>query len=119
MKEILYVGYYVDTNKDFILKIGTTNDPDRRKKEHERNYRKAQAHTMPVDENFHYLLCLPLSKYNTLRYEDDNKRQWRQQQIGEYIRNDRFKLGKNPPNIKLKIRKEYEIELPQDIGKLY
>ena len=30
MKEFLYVGYYIDTENHFVLKIGTTNDLKRR-----------------------------------------------------------------------------------------
>ena len=48
-KEYLYVGYYIDTENNFILKIGTTNDLKRRQSEHNRNYKRATAHTMPKD----------------------------------------------------------------------
>lgn len=113
MKEFLYVGYYKTKDEEFILKIGTTNNLERRQKEHERNYKKAQTNTMPQDENFHYLLQIPLSKYNTLRYEDSNKKAWKAQEIGEYIRNDRFKLYRDPkPQISVKIRREYEVKIP-------
>ena len=66
MKEFLYVGYYFDENGEFILKIGTTNDLERRKAEHTRNYRKSPEHRLPKDAVFNYLWALPLSKYNTL-----------------------------------------------------
>lgn len=111
-KEFLYVGYYRTDDESIILKIGTTNNIERRKREHERHYHKALEHTMPADEFFHYILKIPLSKYNTLRYEDSNKQRWKAENIGEYIRNDRFKLGKNPPNINVKVRKIYELSLP-------
>ena len=32
-KEFLYVGHYTDTDGFYIVKIGTTNDLDRRRKE--------------------------------------------------------------------------------------
>ena len=64
-KEFLYVGYYIDNNNNFILKIGTTNDLIRRRYEHNRNYRKAKTHTMPTNHNFEYIWTHPLSKYNT------------------------------------------------------
>ena len=72
-KEYLYVGYYTSVEGEYILKIGTTNDLDRRRSEHNRNYRKSPEHTMPKNGTFEYLWSLPLSKYNTLRYEDKTR----------------------------------------------
>ena len=69
-KEFLYVGHYTDADGKYILKIGTTNNLERRAKEHTRNYRRAKKHTMPKEQKFEYDWHLPLSKYNTLRYED-------------------------------------------------
>ena len=65
-KEYLYVGHYTDTNGNYILKIGTTNDLDRRQKEHTRNYRKAPQYVMPSDQEFQYDFWLKLSKYNPI-----------------------------------------------------
>ena len=45
-KEFLYVGHYIDINGDYILKIGTTNDLDRRRKEHTRNYKRSPNYKM-------------------------------------------------------------------------
>lgn len=110
-KEFLYVGYYVDTNGKFVLKIGTTNDLERRAKEHTRNYRRAKRHTMPADSVFKYLWSLPLSKYNTLRFEDSNRELWKNLGIGEFVRNDRFVLVTVPKSVPVKIRKTYEVAL--------
>jgi predicted GIY-YIG superfamily endonuclease len=110
-KEFLYVGYYVDTDGKFVLKIGTTNDLERRAKEHTRNYRRAKRHTMPTDRVFEYLWSLPLSKYNTIRFEDSNRELWKNLGIGEFVRNDRFVLATIPKSVPVKIRKTYEIAL--------
>lgn len=110
-KEYLYVGYYIDTENNFILKIGTTNDLKRRQSEHNRNYKRATAHTMPKDGSFQYLWYHKLSKYNTLRYEDSNRLLWQEMGIGEFIRNDRFILCKIPNFVPIKIRKTYQIAL--------
>ena len=111
-KEFLYVGRYIDTNGNCILKIGTTNDLERRRKEHTRNYRKAKNYTMPTDQEFTYDWHLPLSKYNTTRYEDKNRERWQEMEIGEFVRNDRFNCGNCfPTTITVEIKKTYEIAL--------
>ena len=111
MKEFLYVGYYIDTEGNYILKIGTTDDLKRRRYEHNTNYRKAKTHTMPRSESFNYLWSHPLSKYNTLRFEDRNRAKWQEMGIGEFIRNDRFILHEIPEKVEITIRKTYEISL--------
>ena len=110
-KEFLYVGHYTDTNGQYILKIGTTNDLERRAKEHTRNYRKAKKHTLPQEENFVYDWHLSLSKYNTIRYEDKNRSTWAELGIGTFIRNDRFVCEEKPKTVQVTIRKTYEIVL--------
>lgn len=110
-KEFLYVGHYRDTKGRFILKIGTTNDLERRAAEHTRNYRKAREFTMPPDGRFKYDWFLRLSKYNTLRYEDLNRALWQKMGIGRFIRNDRFFCEKKPEVIAVTIRKTYLVKL--------
>lgn len=110
-KEYLYVGYYIDKDNIFILKVGTTNDLERRRKEHTRNYRKTPNHPMPKENEFNYLWSLKLSKYNTLRYEDKTKDRWKEENIGEYIRNDRFVCIEKPSEVEIKIRKNYIIPI--------
>ena len=110
-KEFLYVGYYVDTEGNTILKIGTTNNLKRRQQEHTRNYKRAKEYTMPKDENFTFIWHLPLSKYNTLRYEDKNREEWKNLEIGTFIINDRKKKKNGITKVPIKIRKKYEIML--------
>jgi len=110
-KEYLYVGHYRDINDRYILKIGTTNNLERRKKEHERNYKRTSENKMPANGSFVYDWFLKLSKYNTLRYEDKNRLAWQESQIGEYIRNDRFFCTVKPTEVQVKIRKVYTIPL--------
>lgn len=110
-KEFLYVGHYIDTQGRYILKIGTTNDLNRRAKEHTRNYRRTKEFTMPSNATFIYDWSLPLSKYNTLRYEDKNRQAWQDMQIGRFIRNDRFYCATKPNAITVTVRKTYIIPL--------
>ena len=111
-KEFLYVGHYIDTKGRYILKVGTTNDLARRQKEHTRNYRKAPDYVMPKSAQFEYDGAIKLSKYNTLRYEDQTRERWQNEGIGEYVRNDRFNCGSRKPNkVTIKIRKTYVIDL--------
>ena len=110
-KEFLYVGHYYDINNNYILKIGTTNDLKRRRTEHNYNYRKAKTNTMPRENEFEYDWTLPLSKYNTLRYEDKNRKRWQELAVGVFIRNDRFVCAEKPLEVEVSIRKTYKISL--------
>lgn len=110
-KEFIYVGYYIDIDGNYILKIGTTNSLERRQSEHTRNYRKASKYRLAADDQFRYVWWHPLSKYNTLRFEDINRELWQVQGVGEYIRNDRFKCPVKPEKVFVKIRKKWEIAL--------
>lgn len=107
-KEYLYVGCYTDINNNKIVKIGTTNDLNRRQAEHTRSYKRAKQYTMPSDAQFEMLGCIPLSKYNTLRYEDKNRKAWQEQGIGQFIRNDRFLVDEGVTEVTVTIRKEYK-----------
>lgn len=110
-KSYLYVGHYTDENNNYILKIGTTNDLERRRKEHNRNYRKAETHRMKQGEEFSYDWTLKLSPLNTLRYEKLNIERMKTINLGQYVRNDRFEMTEKPTKVTIQIRKEYEIEL--------
>lgn len=107
----MYVGHYYDTKGRYILKIGTTNDLKRRRTEHTRNYHKTNAYKLPLDAEFVYDWVLPLSKYNTVRFEDRNRQSWQEIGIGEFVRNDRFCCPVKPDKVEVKIRKIYEIIL--------
>jgi predicted GIY-YIG superfamily endonuclease len=110
-KEFLYVGYYIDTKGNYILKIGTTNNLERRQSEHTRNYRKGKNFTLAATDQFKYIWWKPLSKYNTLRYEDRTREKWQNMEIGHFIRNDRFMLDSVPEFVEIDIRKTYKIKL--------
>lgn len=110
-KEFLYVGHYVDENGNYMLKIGTTNDLQRRQAEHTRNYRRAKLYRMPKDQRFEYDCAIKLSKYNTLRYEDKTRKAWKDAEIGDFVRNDRFCCKQKPQRVYITIRKTYEITL--------
>lgn len=110
-KEFLYVGHYYDVNGLYILKVGTTNDLARRNKEHNTNYWKADNYKMPRRERFQYDWYIPLSKYNTLRYEDKTRALWQEMGVGKFVKNDRFACERKPDKVLVKIRKVYEIAL--------
>lgn len=110
-KEYFYIGYYVDIDGKFILKIGTTNDLKRRQTEHNRNYHRAKTHTLPSENSFLYLWYIALSKYNTLRIEDRTRAELIAQGIGEFVRNDRFVYDTPPDFVEIHIRKTYKIPI--------
>ena len=110
-KEFLYIGHYIAKGGEYILKIGTTNDLKRRTGEHNRNYKKTP--NFPMAEGTSYVMdwSLPLSKYNTLRFEESNKPYLTEQNIGTFLEKDRFVCAEKPDKIFIKIRKTYEISL--------
>lgn len=110
-KEFLYVGHYIDINGNYILKVGTTNNLKRRQSEHNRAYRRTPHHPMPSANSFIYDWYLPLSKYNTLRYEDKTKSAWKSAGFGKYLNNDRFVCAVKPEAVEITIRKTYKILL--------
>ena len=114
-KEYLYIGYYIDADNNFILKVGTTKDLEQRRRQHNNTYRKAKRYTMADDSEFIYLWSIPLSKYNTLRFEDRTKEIWKSENIGMYIRNDRFVCEVIPKTVKVTIKKTYEIPIREMI----
>lgn len=110
-KEFLYVGFYIDIDGNYILKIGTTHDLKERRATHNRDMRKYKHSPMHKDSTFKYIWAKPLSKYNTFRYEDRNREIWKNMGIGTFLRNDRFLLETVPPTVPVKIRKEYQVAL--------
>lgn len=110
-KEFLYIGHYIAVSGEYVLKIGTTKDLKRRKLEHTRNYRKDKNYPLAQDAEFEYDFSLPLSKYNTLRYEDLNRKAWQENNIGQFVRNDRFLCENKPAQVSITIRKTYTINL--------
>ena len=110
-KEYLYVGHYYDTEGNYILKIGTSDNPDRRRKEHTRNYARASKYRMREGCQFEYDYLIPLSKYNTLRYEDSNRQRLIEENFGTFVRNDRFLCAEKPSEVQIIIKKTYKIKL--------
>lgn len=110
-KEFLYFGGYLDTDGNVIFKIGTTNDLNRRKAEHDKAYTKTPNH--PRKTEFEYITYIELSKLNTLRYEEKFKEQLRLAGIGEYVENDRFVMSAEELQTPLifTIRNDYFINL--------
>ena len=110
-KDLFYIGHYVSTTGEYVLKIGTTNDLRRRRTEHNQNYRKAKTHTLPPNEEFLYDWFIPLSKYNTLRIEDRVREAFQSLGLGIFVKNDRFVCDRKPDFVEITIRKTYKIPL--------
>lgn len=83
-----------------LFKIGTTNNMDRRMKEHKRYYK----------EDITVLGVIPVtSEYTTLRVEKQTKEKWRNDfPEWEYMRNDRFIIPEDVTEIEIKVRKIYK-----------
>lgn len=110
-KEWLYVGHYTDKYGNKFVKVGTTSDLERRRKEHTRNYRKSPVYPLPADGEFYYDGFIPLSKYNTLRYEDLTRQRWEEAGLGIFVRNDRFLVEEWPEYVEVTIKKTYKFPI--------
>lgn len=118
-KEWLYIGYYYDEDNNFILKVGTTNNLEVRKKQHDNYYRNKASHNkMPKENEFHYLWSWQFSKYTTHRLEDETKEKWKALGFGEYVNNDRFLCAEIPQEVEVKVRKTYTIEVDRLVQSL-
>lgn len=85
-----------------LFKIGTTNNIDRRIKEHKRYYKK----------DVHLLGYIPVkSEYTTLRVEKQTKELWKTLPDWTYMRNDRFIIPEGIEKVQIKVRKIYEFSL--------
>lgn len=110
-KEYLYIGHYIDVNDKYVLKVGTTDNPKRRQKQHNRYYPNADKHPMKQGTIFQYDWKHKLSHANTLKYEALIKEDIKAAEVAEYVANDRFVFEKKPDKIYLQIRKTWEVEL--------
>ena len=83
---------------DRLFKIGTTNNIDRRMKEHKRSYKK----------DITILGIIPVtSRYTTLRVEDRTIEEWKKNPNWVYHRNDRFTIPPDVTEVVIKVKKEY------------
>lgn len=81
-----------------LFKIGTTNNINRRMREHERYYQKDVV----------ILGIIPLtSKYTTLRVEQKTIDKWKTFENWEYLRNDRFIIPEDVHQVTITVRKDY------------
>lgn len=92
----------IGDENDRLFKIGTTNRPYERMREHAKYYNK------PI-----YILWFSptYSKYTTLRVEDKTKDKWKELKEYQYINNDRFIIDDNINSIEIKVKKTYTISL--------
>jgi hypothetical protein len=112
-KGYLYVGHYIDTEGNYILKIGTTTrTPKERGYEHNQYYRKKLTkHIMPKEEKFVYDWCKEFAQSNIEKYESKTRNAWKELNLGEYLPKDRFACDKKPEFVEITIRKTYRIYL--------
>lgn len=115
-KEFFYVGIAHTTEEGHrIVKIGTTNNPPRRRNEHRRHTYKPANFSLA---DFEYLQLIKLSAANTKRLEDCVRAQLREdmQDDEEYIQNDRFIIRHDEEikiNINITPKKTYTVFIPQ------
>ena len=108
-KDYFYIGYYLSTFDMYILKLGRTDDYERRAKEHTRYYKhKVKNQPMKENEQFNYIALLPLSPANADRVERKNLEIFKKLFKDNYIQKERFVFDKLPKILEiLSIRKTY------------
>lgn len=108
----VYVGHYTDIDGNYILKVGTTNNIKRRTCEHTAAYKEKKKYKMPKDGQFVMDWYRPVSYKNSISTENRTRQAWKNEGIGQFIPKDRFNCGATPPRqVKVKIRKEWTIDL--------
>lgn len=95
--------YFIRIGKpeENLYKIGTTNNMDRRMKEHQRYYKKEITVLWQSP---------PYSKWTTLRVEENTKEIWKKTEGFEYLRNDRFIINPEIRQVKIKVRKVWVVD---------
>lgn len=110
--DYVYVGHYTDVDGNYILKVGTTKDLNRRRREHNLSYSKKKNYRMAKGTKFTYDWYRSVSYKNSIRAEDRTRQAWKDEGIGQFIPKDRFNCGATPPRqVKVKIRKEWIVDL--------
>ena len=86
--------------KNRLFKIGTTNNMDRRMREHKRYYKQNVAVLGTITVT---------SEFTTLRVEKLTKQEWQENHPDwKYLRNDRFIIPEDVKEIEIKVRKTYK-----------
>ena len=108
----LNIDIPIDENGVTIWKPGTAKELWRRKKDHDRDYVKSSCnHRMMDGTEFHYLWAIPLAKWTTRKIEEATIDRLKEENFGEYIRNDRFVDVNCAQSVDIIIRKTYTIPL--------
>lgn len=109
-KEFFYLGFYIDTENNFLLKYGTTCELPRRRREHRKSNLTLKNHPACQNFPFEYVWHISLSKANTLKLENDFRNQAKELGFYKHIQNDRIILEQELPEfITIKVKKEYVI----------
>ena len=108
-KSFLYVGHYIDTEGNYILKVGCSANLQKRRQQHNKYYKTAVNHPMKEGTEFVYDWYKSFSANNIIKYEDRTRNTWKS--LFPFQKNDRFVCKEKPSSVTLTIRKEYEIPL--------
>jgi predicted GIY-YIG superfamily endonuclease len=94
--------YFIKIGNERLYKIGTTNRPMARMKEHLKYY----------NENIEILWFSPCyAEFTPIRVERKFIKKYQQNPLFEYVRNDRFIIDESVTEIIVTVRKDYPISL--------
>ena len=94
--------YFIKIGNERLFKIGTTNRPMARMKEHLKYY----------NENVEILWFSPCyAEFTPIRVERKFIEKYKQNSLFKYVRNDRFIIDESVNEIIITVRKDYPISL--------
>ena len=94
--------YFIKIGQGNLYKIGSTNRPFERMKEHLRYYK---------EDIYIYWFSYAYSKYTTLRVEDRTKEKWKRRKDFFYKQNDRFYIEDSVKSITIQVKNNFKIYL--------
>lgn len=94
--------YFIKIGQENLYKIGTTNRPLERMKEHLRYYK---------EDIYIYWFSRAYSKYTTLRVEDKTKEKWKGRKNFSYKQNDRFYIEDSVKSVTVQVKNKFKIYL--------
>lgn len=107
-REYFYIGCYKGKEEQIILKIGRTNNLERREKEHKRGMSKLKRSPGTA---YRTLWNINLSQSYVSRVEDRVREELKKEEGLKFIAKDRFEVVGEIKDLEIEVRKKYVVPL--------